>query len=65
MMTNASIATLIYLHFRLCGIYFNCNCESNYYFIVIVIVRVINDVYVFMVIVRVYFLVNEVLTSFK
>ena len=33
--------------------HFNCNCESNYCFIVIVIVRVINDVYVFIVIVRV------------
>ena len=33
------------------SIHFNCNCESNYCFIVIV--RVINDVYVFIVIVRV------------
>ena len=33
--------------------------------VIIVIVRVINDVYVFMVIIRVYFLVNEDLMSFK
>ena len=65
MMTNASIATLIYLYFRLGGIHFNFNCESNYCFIVIVTIRVINDVYVFMVIIRVYFLVNEDLMSFK
>ena len=52
MMTNTSIATLIYLHFRLGG--------NKYCFIIIVIGRVINDVIVRAIIVRV---IDDVITD--
>ena len=52
MMTNTSIATLIYLHFRLGG--------NKYCFIIIVIGRVINDVIVRAIIVRI---IDDVVTD--
>ena len=61
---------MIAFHHKASAWYEECSpqteeCQNNYCFIVIVIIKVINDVYVFMVIVRVYFLVNEDLMSFK